>query len=43
MELAEHPSLRITGSRPGRRRGDFADPDAVLEFTDAPSQLSMTL
>ena len=43
MELAEHPSLRVAGSRPGRRRGDFADPDAVLEFTDAPSQLSMTL
>ncbi len=43
MESTEYPSLRVFGSRPGRRRGDFADADALLEFIDAPSQLPMTI
>ena len=43
MESTEYPSLRVFGSRPSRRRGDFPDADALLEFIDAPSQLPMTI
>ncbi len=43
MELSDYPSLRVSGSGPSRRRGDFADLDAMLEFIDAPSQLPMPL
>ena len=43
MESTEYPSLQVFGSRPGRRKGDFSDADALLEFIDAPSQLPMTI
>ena len=43
METANYPSLRVLKSRPGRRRGDFVDPDLLLEFIDAPVQFSLTL
>ena len=43
MELSPYPSLRVFGVSPGRRRGDFAESDALLEFIDAPSQLLMKI
>ena len=41
-EMADYPSLRVSEAQHGRRRGAFNDPNLLLEFIDAPSQLPMS-
>ena len=43
MEMAQYPALQVASCEANRRRGTFADPDALLEFLEPPSQSVMVL